>query len=123
MTAVAKRLRVLLLVDRVQGSGGAEVFVIGLAANLPRERFDVSVCGTRDVVPGPLVKTLDAAGVPYTALGRRSMWDLPRLRRLGTLLHSGRFDILHTHKFGSNVWGALFARACGVPVLVAHEHT
>jgi len=123
MTRVARRLRLLLLVDRIQDRGGAETFVIGLAANLPRERFDVSVCGSRAVVPGPLVETLDAAGVRYLTLGRRSTWDLPRVRRLGTLLRSGRFDILHTHKFGSNVWGTLFARACGVPVVVAHEHT
>ena len=120
---MAKRLRVLLLIDRVQGSGGAEIFVIGLATNLPRERFDVSVCGTRAIVPGPLVETLDAAGVPYMTLDRRSTWDLTRVRRLRTLLKRGRFDILHTHKFGSNVWGALFARACRVPVVVAQEHT
>jgi glycosyltransferase involved in cell wall biosynthesis len=124
MTATAKRLRVLLLVDHLQGpGGGAEVFLVGLATHLPRERFEISVCATRAVAPGPLAEILDAGAVPYIALGRRSRWDLLRMRRLATLLNSGRFDIVHAHKFGSNVWGTLFGRACRVPVVIAHEHT
>jgi glycosyltransferase involved in cell wall biosynthesis len=124
MTTAARRLRLLLLVDRLQGpGGGAEVFLVGLATHLPRERFDVSVCATRAVVPGPLVETLDAAGVPHVSLGRRSRWDLPRMRGLATLLRSDRVDIVHAHKFGSNVWGTVFGRACRVPVVIAHEHT
>ena len=39
------------------------------------------------------------------------------------ILRSQRFAILHTHKFGSNVWGAMIGTACRVPVIVAHEHT
>jgi glycosyltransferase involved in cell wall biosynthesis len=124
MTTTPKRLRVLLLVDQLSGfGGGAEVFLVGLATHLPRERFDVSVCATRAVAPGPLAEILDAGGVPYIALGRRSRWDLLRMRRLAALLGSGRFDIIHAHKFGSNVWGTLFGRAWRVPVVIAHEHT
>ncbi len=39
------------------------------------------------------------------------------------MLRSQRFDILHTHKFGSNLWGALIGSACGIPAIVAHEHS
>jgi glycosyltransferase involved in cell wall biosynthesis len=124
MSTTLKRLRLLLLVDHIQGpGGGAEVFLVGLATHLPRERFEISVCATRAVVPGPLTEILDAAAVPYIALDRRSRWDLLRMRRLAVLLNRGKFDILHAHKFGSNVWGTLFGRACRVPVVVAHEHT
>lgn len=124
MTTTAKRLRVLLLVDYLRGpGGGAEVFVVGLATNLPRDRFEICVCATRAVSPGPLAELLDAGAVPYVALGRRSRWDLLRMRRLARLLNTGEFDIVHAHKFGSNVWGTLFGRACGVPVVIAHEHT
>jgi glycosyltransferase involved in cell wall biosynthesis len=124
MATTVKRLRVLLLIDDLVGAGGgAEVFLVGLATHLPRERFEISVCATRAFAPGPLAEILDAAAVPYIALGRRSRWDLLPMRRLATLLNSGRFDIVHAHKFGSNVWGTLFGRACRVPVVIAHEHT
>jgi len=124
MTTTPKRLRVLLLVDQLSGlGGGAEVFLVGLATHLPSDRFEVSVCATRAVAPGPLAEILEAGAVPYIALGRRSRWDLLRMRRLAALLGSGRFDIVHAHKFGSNVWGTLFGRACRVPVVIAHEHT
>jgi glycosyltransferase involved in cell wall biosynthesis len=124
MATTVKRLRVLLLIDDLVGAGGgAEVFLVGLATHLPRERFEISVCATRAFAPGPLAEILDAGAVPYIALGRRSRWDLLPMRRLATLLNSGRFDIVHAHKFGSNVWGTLFGRACRVPVVIAHEHT
>ena len=32
-------------------------------------------------------------------------------------------QFLHSHKFGSNVWCALFARLARVPVFVTHEHS
>jgi glycosyltransferase involved in cell wall biosynthesis len=32
-------------------------------------------------------------------------------------------DVLHTHKFGSNLWGTIIGRLARVPVIVAHEHT
>jgi glycosyltransferase involved in cell wall biosynthesis len=38
------------------------------------------------------------------------------------LLHRERIDILHAHKFGSNVWGTALGRLAHVPVVVAHEH-
>ena len=39
------------------------------------------------------------------------------------ILKRERVDVLHTHKFGSNTWGALVAPVARVPVFVAHEHT
>jgi len=39
------------------------------------------------------------------------------------LLRRERFDVVHSHKFGSNVWGTLIGRLAGVPVIVAHEHS
>jgi len=51
MATTPKRLRVLLLVDQLSGlGGGAEVFLVGLATHLPRERFEVA--RLRDVAQG-----------------------------------------------------------------------
>jgi glycosyltransferase involved in cell wall biosynthesis len=39
------------------------------------------------------------------------------------LLRAKKVDVLHSHKFGSNVWCAVLARLAAVPVLVTHEHS
>ena len=115
-------LRVLLMIDDVSPYGGAEHFVVGLATHLPRERISPWVCSTRVGIDDGIA-ILQAAGVPHLSLGRRSTKDAYRLGSLARLIRRERFDVLHAHKFGSNVWGTLIGRACRVPVVLAHEHT
>ncbi|MGI9185286.1 MAG: glycosyltransferase family 4 protein [Solirubrobacteraceae bacterium] len=116
------RLRVLSLVDVATDQGGAERFAIALATHLPANRFESWICATRSVEP-QVIGTLRSAGVRHIALERRGKWDVLRLLRLVRLLRRERFDVLHAHKFGSNLWGTLIGRACRVPVIIAHEHT
>jgi glycosyltransferase involved in cell wall biosynthesis len=125
-TAVAQptggpRLRVLHLIN-LAGAGGAERFAIGLATHLPRDRFESWVCAPRGAEAG-LIGALADAGIPLVSLGRRAKWDVHRLSGLFALLHRERFDILHSHMFGSNLWGTVAGRMSRVPVMVAHEHT
>lgn len=122
MSAPHPRRRVLYLIDHASSTGGAERFAVGLATHLPQDRFEPWLCATRtsDAVA---LRGLDAAGVRHVTLGRRAKWDVHRLRGLVGILRAERFDILHTHKFGSNLWGALIGAACRVPAIVAHEHS
>jgi hypothetical protein len=117
-----RRLRILFLIDHILGRGGAERAAAALAMYLPRDRFDVWMCSTRETDPAALA-ALAERGVRHVAVGRRSKWDVHRLATLVALIRRERFDILHAHMFGSNLWGTLIGRACGVPVLIAHEHT
>lgn len=117
-----QRLRVLFLIDHLIDTGGAERFAIGLATHLPSDRFELWVCSTRVAEPSA-VAMLREAGVRHVHLGRRRKSDVYRLLGLVALLRRERFDILHAHMFGSNLWGSLIGRACGVPVIVAHEQT
>jgi glycosyltransferase involved in cell wall biosynthesis len=110
------------MIDYAGSHGGAERIAVDLAARLPQDRFEPWLCATRSMDPWSTT-TLDAAGVRHITLGRSSKWDVHRLGRLVTLLRSQRFAILHTHKFGSNLWGSVIGTACRVPVIVAHEHT
>jgi glycosyltransferase involved in cell wall biosynthesis len=121
MYARSRRLRVLFLIDHAGVMGGAERFVTGLATHLPRDRVEATVCSTRHG-SSAAVKALSDAGVPHLDIGRQTKWDMYLMARLARILHHGHFDVLHSHMFGSNVWGTTFGRACGVPVILAHEH-
>jgi glycosyltransferase involved in cell wall biosynthesis len=109
------------MIDHVGTLGGAERYVEGLALNMPRDRIEPWVCSTRTGEP-QAVRALREAGIPHVELNRRSRWQAHRLLRLPALLRRERFDVIHAHKFGSNLWGTLFGRACRVPVILAHEH-
>jgi glycosyltransferase involved in cell wall biosynthesis len=116
------RLRVLYLIGFLAPDGGAERFAFGLATHMPRDRFEPWFCAPRGADPAVL-EQLASAGIPFVDLGRRAKWDAHRLTGLPRLLRAHRFDILHSHMFGSNLWGTLAGRACHVPVVIAQEHT
>jgi glycosyltransferase involved in cell wall biosynthesis len=117
-----RKRRVVMLVDRLAGGGGAERAMVALATHLPPERFAVTVVTTRSG-RGALVDNLVAHGVRHISLGRRGTLDFPPFRRLVALLRAERIDILHAHMFGSNFWGTVLGRLAGVPVIVAQEQT
>jgi glycosyltransferase involved in cell wall biosynthesis len=112
-----------LHVVNLYDDGGAERFALGLATHLPRERFDVWVCSPRGAEPGGEA-ALAAAGIPLVTLGRRARWDVHRqFLGLSSLLRRERFDLLHAHMYGSNLWGTVLGRGFRVPVVIAHEQT
>jgi glycosyltransferase involved in cell wall biosynthesis len=123
-----RRPHVLALIDLV-GPGGAERVAEEILFGLDPDRFRRSVCITRSTDDSPEEATklslnrLRGAGVEVIPLDRRSRLDLRAMGRLGSLLRSGGVDLVHAHKFGSNVWGAAFGRLCRVPVVISHEHT
>jgi glycosyltransferase involved in cell wall biosynthesis len=123
-----RRPHVLTLIDLV-GPGGAERVAEEILFGLDPDRFRRSVCITRSTEDSPEEATklslarLRSVGVEVIPLARRSRWDLRPMQRLGSLLRSGDVDLVHAHKFGSNVWGAALGRLCRVPVVICHEHT
>jgi glycosyltransferase involved in cell wall biosynthesis len=121
--ASARRLKILLLIDSVHVAGGAERFALALATQLPRDRFDVWMCSTRAADPAAIA-LLEEAGVGHLNLARRrGGLDLRRFSELIALIRRERFDVLHAHMFGSNLWGSLIGTLCRTPVIIAHEHT
>lgn len=112
----SRRVRVMVLVDTLQ-AGGAERVAVDLASALDPRAFEPYVVVTKR--GGPLEEQLAEAGVPYVVLWRRRLLSLrPFLRALRI---ARRTDLIHSHLFGNNVWGAVLARLARVP-LVAHEH-
>ena len=66
---------------------------------------------------------IEAAGVGLVVLDRSSRLDLKPWLGAAASWRAWDIDVLHSHKFGSNVWGSVIGTACRVPVIVAHEHT
>lgn len=124
------RIRVLILVDKLSLAGGGERLAVQTAARLSPDRFESTLCATRwdpieveqGVVRSALAELQDAR-VDFLGLRRRSRADLRPWVQLLRQLRDRRTDVLHAHKFGSNVWGTAIGRLAGVPVVIAHEHT
>jgi glycosyltransferase involved in cell wall biosynthesis len=123
-------VRVLILVDRPTLAGGGERLAVQTAARLNPDRFEITFCATRwdpSEQENPMVSAaladLRAAGVSLLGLSRRSTADVRPWLGLVRELRRRRIEVLHAHKFGSNVWGAAVGRLAGVPVIIAHEHT
>ncbi|WP_217914885.1 glycosyltransferase [Miltoncostaea marina] len=114
-------LRVVMLIESVRG-GGAERFTVGLARALEGPGCEVVVCASRD--PGRNRDPIDhETGVRVLMLGRRRTLSPLAWLPLVRYLRRERVDVLHSHMFGSNVWGALLGRLAGVPVVIATEHS
>jgi glycosyltransferase involved in cell wall biosynthesis len=103
-------------------TSGAEILATQIAMCLDPDRFESIICSTR---PSAFehVAMARAAGVEVLELGRRSKLDLWKWAPLVRLLRSGRVDVVHAHKFGSNLWASVLSKFADIPVLLAHEHT
>ena len=112
----------LTLVDSLTFVGGGERFAAQVATSLDPARFESIVCATR-VVSESGARAAAEKGVRVVALERTSRLSPAAWLRLVRLLRLERVDVLHAHKFGSNVWGTVLGRLAGVPVVVAHEQT
>jgi len=128
--ASIRRLRVVTLVDGIGTYGGGESLAREIVLRLDPDRFDRVLCVSRwdpDVVgeraAADAVAELEASGVRFLGLERHGRPALRPWKLLVDELRANPADVLHSHKHGSNVWGALFKHIGRVPVFVAHEHT
>jgi len=103
-------------------TSGAEILATQVALGLDRSRFESTLCSTRASLAAH-VEAARRAGVDVLELDRRTRFDVWRWAPLVRLLRSGRVDVLHAHKIGSNLWAAIFSYLAHVPVVIAHEHT
>ena len=109
----AKPIRVVMLIDSFL-AGGAERIAVEVACGLDRSQFEPMVIATR--TGGPLQDKLRSAGIRHLVLGRRRGFSPLKLWRAHRAIVGT--DILHAHKYGSNMWGALLARTARAPLVV-----
>lgn len=121
-----RRAKVVTLVDRLTSAGGAERLALETTRRLDQKRFEPILCASRRTSgeeAARLQAELEAEGVRVLRLDRSSTADILAWRALAALLRRERVDVLHAHKFGSNLWGTSLGRMARVPVVIAHEHT
>jgi glycosyltransferase involved in cell wall biosynthesis len=116
-------IKILYLLDCTgDAGGGAERLAVSVLTNLDPQVYDRYMCLSRSS-EGYLVEHAKAAGVKVFQLKRRSRYDFLPWLRLVRLMRREKIEILHTHKHGSNFWGAIISLVTGGPVFLAHEHS
>ncbi len=111
-------LKILQLIPTLDRSGAEKQMAL-LAAELPRDRFQVEVATLTRL--GPLEEELRAAAVPVLQISKSWKLDPWALRRLARLLKSRKYDVVHTWIFAANTYGRIAAHLAGVPVVVTSE--
>jgi glycosyltransferase involved in cell wall biosynthesis len=110
-------LRVFHLIYSLE-VGGAEVDLLGKSRVLVQAHgCDVTIgCLLKR---GELAAEAEAVGIQMLGPLMRGKLDASVIPRLVRLMRDGRYDIVHTHMFASNLLGRLAAMLAGVPVIVS----
>jgi glycosyltransferase involved in cell wall biosynthesis len=100
------------------GVGGAEL-QLELLLRHTRHDSDVIALYNR----GPVADMIEDNGVRVRDLGMTSNTEITALRRLYRTIRLGRYDVVHTHLYRSQVYGHPAARLAATPVIVTTEHS
>jgi glycosyltransferase involved in cell wall biosynthesis len=99
-------------------AGGAE---IQLALILKYTRHDTDVVTLYN--PGPVADLIRSGGTSVRDIGMRRNTELSALRRLRSLIAEGRYDVVHTHLYRTQIYGRPAAWLAGTPVVLTTEHS
>lgn len=98
--------------------GGAELQLRSILQNTRHEAEVLTLYN-----PGPVADMIRADGGSVRDLGMTSntqLWALPKLYRL---IREGRYDVVHTHLYRSQIYGRPAAWLAGTPVVLSTEHS
>jgi glycosyltransferase involved in cell wall biosynthesis len=120
------RLRVLTVIGSLR-TGGAETYVANVTPALKAHGVHMEICALERT--GPLLGPLEERGIRIydTPFPRRTaplnsvrmLWTVEALRRI---IRAGRFDVVHTHLYSSDVLGAVAARLAGCRRVIISRH-
>lgn len=113
--------KVMLLVDLAYSPfGGAEKQIFELARNIDRDKYELIVgCLSKK---DNLLSQIREGGVKTITFHVKYIYDLFGIKQgiaFKNFLKKENVDILVTYHFGSDVWGAVFGRLAGVPVIIS----
>jgi len=114
-------IRLAIFVDSMH-VGGTELNAVRTLERLDRTRFELSVFHTGKA--GPLLDRYRALGIPMYHVDVRGFLKAGTIRSgigLTGLLRAARIQVLHSHDIYSNIMSVPWARAAGVPVVIASK--
>jgi len=114
----SERLRVALVINDLRRAG-AETQLVRLATGLDRARFEIRVLILK--TENHFQDELAQAGVPLTALGRRTPWDVAVLRRLERQLEAARPEVVHSFLPLANLLTSIAGRRARVPAVILSQ--
>jgi glycosyltransferase involved in cell wall biosynthesis len=100
------------------GVGGAELQLRGI---LQHTRHDADVVTLYN--PGPVADMIRSDGTAVRNLDMQSNTQLTSLLWLRRIIRAGRYDVVHTHLYRSQIYGRPAAWLAGTPVIVSTEHS
>jgi glycosyltransferase involved in cell wall biosynthesis len=99
-------------------AGGAE---IQLAMLVRHSRHEADVITLYN--PGSVADQIRADGTSVRDLGMRRNTELGALLRLRSMIAAGRYDVVHTHLYRSQIYARPAARLARTPVVLTTEHS
>ncbi len=102
---------------------GAEKQIFELARRLDKERYSVTVV-SQDTISPITRQQLDQANCSVLVLRVKRIYGLSGLiqgRKFYRFLRQRRVKIVQTYHFGSDIWGAFWARRAGVPLIISNR--
>jgi len=99
--------------------GGGQMTVLGLAKNLNREKFEVSICSAEG---GVLVDEARKHKIPHFAVALSKKFNCQSFKEISVILKENRIDILHTHGGVAGFYGRWTAKKSGTPVIIHTHH-
>jgi glycosyltransferase involved in cell wall biosynthesis len=99
-------------------AGGAEVQLAMLARHTRHEPDVLTLYN-----PGSVADQIRADGIRVRDLGMTRNTQVGALLRLRSLIAEGRYDVVHTHLYRTQVYARPAARLARTPVVVTTEHS
>jgi glycosyltransferase involved in cell wall biosynthesis len=98
--------------------GGAELQLRGILQHTGHDADVVTLYN-----PGPVADMIRADGTAVRSLDMRRNTQLTTLFWLRRIIAAGRYDVVHTHLYRSQIYGRPAAWLAGAPVIVSTEHS
>ncbi len=90
------------------------MLVSRIASGIDQNKFRSTV-GLFD--PGWLQTRMQGLALQVTVMPMRSQWDVSWISRCIRLVRHAQVRAIHAHEFRANVFGAVVARLCGIPIV------